>query len=81
MEPKVTSMLAAARLEAADSSPPALKPEEGWESSELESSEPSPGEGGAGLSSPPEGGDGWEGSVGLLSADEEVFLGLLPEGV
>jgi len=37
----------------------------------------------AGTSVTSEGGDGWEGSVGAAEvwAIEDVFLGLLPEGV
>ena len=37
----------------------------------------------AGTSVTLEGGDGWEGSVGIaeVSMIEDVFLGLLPEGV
>lgn len=72
-------------LEPADSmssSSPAEKPEEGLELSEESSSEPGPGAG-AGLSPPAEGGEGWEGSVGSdgASTEEDVCLGLLPEGV
>jgi len=83
----VPAVLMSCRDAAESMSSPEEKPEEGLDELELSEESPSPecgpGAGKAGLSSPEGGRVGREGSVGSegVPIDDEVFLGLLLEGV